>query len=71
MAKVDVDKDLNVEVWPQYEQILKKTQDKPVQIEYVERFAFYERAKKAYAIIQVGDNAKYGNIILKKGLALE
>jgi L-fucose mutarotase len=71
MAKVNVDKDLNVEVWPQYEQILKKIQDKPVEIEYVERFAFYERAKTAYAIIQVGDNAKYGNIILKKGLALE
>ncbi len=34
----------------------------------VERFAFYEQAKKAYAIVMTGDTAKYGNIILKKGV---
>ncbi len=38
------------------------------QIERVERFAFYERAKKAYAIVITGETAKYGNIILKKGV---
>ena len=37
-------------------------------IERVERFAFYERAKKAYAIVISGETAKYGNIILKKGV---
>ena len=37
-------------------------------IERVERFAFYERAKKAYAVIQTGETAQYGNIILKKGV---
>eukprot|EP00106_Octopus_bimaculoides_P012600 XP_014780042.1 PREDICTED: fucose mutarotase-like isoform X2 [Octopus bimaculoides] len=36
----------------------------------VERFAFYEQAKKAYAIVHTGELAKYGNIIIKKGLAL-
>ena len=35
---------------------------------YVERFAFYEEAKKAYAIIHTGDTRKYGNIILQKGV---
>jgi L-fucose mutarotase len=34
---------------------------------YVERFAFCEQAKKAYAIIATGDSALYANIILKKG----
>jgi L-fucose mutarotase len=34
----------------------------------VERFAFYEQAKKAYAVVMTGDTAKYGNIILKKGV---
>jgi L-fucose mutarotase len=34
----------------------------------VERFAFYEQAKNAYAVIMTGDTAKYGNIILKKGV---
>lgn len=37
-------------------------------IERMERFAFYERAKKAYAIVLSGETAKYGNIILKKGV---
>ena len=37
-------------------------------IERMERYAFYERAKKAYAVIISGETAKYGNIILKKGV---
>ncbi len=37
-------------------------------IEQVERYAFYERAKKAYAIVVTGETRKYGNIILKKGV---
>ena len=36
--------------------------------ELVERFAFYERAKKAFAVVMTGETAKYGNIILKKGV---
>lgn len=38
------------------------------EIERVERFAFYERAKKAYAVVISGETAKYGNVILKKGV---
>jgi L-fucose mutarotase len=34
----------------------------------IERFAFYERAKSAFAIVMTGETAKYGNIILKKGV---
>jgi len=37
-------------------------------IDRMERYAFYERAKKAYAIVLTGETAKYGNIILKKGV---
>lgn len=36
--------------------------------ERVERFAFYERARSAYAVVMTGETAKYGNIILKKGI---
>jgi L-fucose mutarotase len=36
--------------------------------ERVERFAFYERAKKAFAVVMTGETVKYGNIILKKGV---
>jgi L-fucose mutarotase len=34
----------------------------------LERFAFYERAKAAYAIVSTGETRLYGNIILKKGV---
>ncbi|MCJ8328618.1 MAG: L-fucose mutarotase [Lentisphaeria bacterium] len=34
----------------------------------IERFAFYERAKNAFAVVMTGDTSKYGNIILKKGV---
>ncbi|MEJ2748097.1 MAG: L-fucose mutarotase [Anaerolineae bacterium] len=37
-------------------------------ITFVERFAFYERAKKAFAVVMTGEARKYGNIILKKGV---
>ena len=38
------------------------------EIERMERYAFYERAKQAYAVVVSGETAKYGNIILKKGV---
>ena len=38
------------------------------EIEREERYAFYERAKKAYAVVVTGETAKYGNIIIKKGV---
>ncbi len=37
-------------------------------IERIERFAFYEWAKSAFAVLLTGETAKYGNIILKKGV---
>jgi L-fucose mutarotase len=40
-------------------------------IEEMERFAFYERAKKAYAIVATGESARYANIILKKGVVVQ
>ncbi len=36
----------------------------------LERFAFYERAKRAYAVIQTGEERQYGNLILVKGVVL-
>jgi L-fucose mutarotase len=34
----------------------------------IDRFAFYDRAKSAYAVVMSGETAKYGNLILKKGV---
>ena len=40
----------------------------PGQCEAVERFAFYERIKQAYAIVQTGELRTYANFIFKKGV---
>ncbi len=34
----------------------------------LERFAFYERAARAFAIVATGETRTYGNILLKKGV---
>jgi L-fucose mutarotase len=36
--------------------------------ERIDRFAFYERARKVYAVLMTGETRKYGNILLKKGV---
>ena len=56
-------------IWDQYKAEIAKHGD--VNIEYMERFAFYERAKKAYAIVATGESAQYANVILKKGVVKE
>jgi L-fucose mutarotase len=38
------------------------------QIQHIDRFDFYERAKQAFAVVMTGETAKYGNLILKKGV---
>ena len=56
-------------IWAAYKQIIEKNEgDK--EIELVERFAFYERAKKAYAVVATGETAIYANIIIKKGVVV-
>ncbi|MCD6616584.1 L-fucose mutarotase [Aeromonas veronii] len=39
-----------------------------LQVERIDRFAFYKRASKAFVIVVTGEYAKYGNILLKKGV---
>lgn len=34
----------------------------------IDRYAFYQRAQQAFAIVVTGETAKYGNILLKKGV---
>lgn len=58
-------------IWDVYKGIVLKHEPKNNKIENVERFAFYGRAKKAYAVIATGEKALYANIILKKGVVIE
>lgn len=56
------------EVVSEFQKIIDAVADHPAQITTLERFAFYERAQAAYAIVQTGELRLYGNIILKKGV---
>ena len=54
-------------IWDKYKSVLTESGES-FSIGYLERFAFYERAKKSYAVIATGEEALYANIILKKGV---
>jgi L-fucose mutarotase len=51
-----------------YEEIVARRWPDAGPVAGLERFAFYERAQAAFAVVMTGDVAKYGNIILKKGV---
>ncbi|QJD82198.1 RbsD/FucU family protein [Cohnella herbarum] len=58
-------------IWNTYGEIIESRTGNKAPFEEVERFAFYERAKKAYAVIATGESALYANLILKKGVITE
>lgn len=51
-----------------FQAIINDVADAPRQIQTLERFAFYDRAATAFAVVQTGERRLYGNIILKKGV---
>lgn len=54
-------------IWDTYRKIL-RTHGEKDDFEQVERFAFYERTQKAYAVVMTGEKALYANLILRKGV---
>jgi L-fucose mutarotase len=58
-------------IWDEYLTIITRHEPAFTEFEMVERFAFYERAKKAYAILATSEAAQYANVILKKGVIKE
>jgi L-fucose mutarotase len=55
-------------IWEEYRSIVKRHEAGFSDFEFVERFAFYERAKKAYAVLASSEKALYANIVIKKGV---
>jgi len=55
-------------IYPEFEAALARAEGRPLSLEPLERFAFYDRARAAYAIIATGERRLYANIILKKGV---
>lgn len=52
------------EIWAKYHDAV------VVEPKKLERYEFYERAKKAYAVFQTGEERQYGNLILVKGMVV-
>ena len=56
-------------IWEEYKTIVKNVGGHDADsIGTIERFAFYEAARSAYAIIATSESALYANIILQKGV---
>ena len=56
-------------IWEVYKEIVAKNDQRGAEcIEEVERFEFYEQAKKAYVVVATSEKALYANIILQKGV---
>lgn len=56
-------------IWETYREIVEKYDSRGREtIGHIERFAFYEESRKAYAVIATGEKALYANVILQKGV---
>ncbi|WP_226625521.1 RbsD/FucU family protein [Alloyangia pacifica] len=56
------------EIFDVFDRLLAEAEGAPVTVEQVDRFDFYERAKRAYAVVATGERRLYANLILKKGV---
>ncbi len=55
-------------IWEKYKEIIRKETKEEAKIEFIDRFEFYERAKKVYVIIATKEKTLYANILLTKGI---
>ena len=69
METAECDRGLEIPIWGEYKEIVKKYEPRGEKaVGFVERFAFYEEAKKSYCIIQSGEEAIYANVMIQKGV---
>jgi L-fucose mutarotase len=55
-------------IWDAYRRILSEAAGSAVELGQVERSAFYERAREAFAVVATGETALYANLLLVKGV---
>ncbi|KQX62661.1 MULTISPECIES: RbsD/FucU family protein [unclassified Paenibacillus] len=55
-------------IWEDYKQIVQRAANQPVPIVALERSAFYERCRNAYAVVATGESALYANVMIRKGI---
>jgi L-fucose mutarotase len=57
-----------VPVFARIQAVIDAAEDRPIQMQALDRFAFYAAAKQSFAIIRTADSGPYGCFILKKGV---
>ena len=61
----------DISIWDTYKKTINEKEPRgEMVIGTLERFAFYDEAKKAYAVIATSETSQYANLILKKGCVL-
>lgn len=69
MQTMECDCGLSIPIWDEYKKIVAKHDARGAQaIGFLDRFDFYDEAKKSYCIIQSGEEAIYANVIIQKGV---
>ena len=64
--------DVETPIWDTYKEIIRNHDERgDAVVGSIERFAFYEEAKKVYAIVATGESALYANIMLQKGVVTD
>jgi L-fucose mutarotase len=56
------------QVQREVQKVVDRVEGKPLPLKPVERFAFYERAKQAYCVVQTGERRFYGCFAFRKGV---
>lgn len=69
MRKMECDRDIEIPIWSKYGEIVTRHEMRGDNaIGYLDRFAFYEEAKKSFCIIQSGEEEIYANVMIQKGV---
>lgn len=55
-------------IWEEYIKILEDYGIQKDKIQYIERYEYYSNCDKAYCIVSTGERARYGNLIIRKGV---
>lgn len=55
-------------IYDEFDTLLAHAEGRPIEVESIDRFAFYDRTRAAFAVVATGERRLYGNVILKKGV---
>ncbi|BCH61659.1 RbsD/FucU family protein [Agrobacterium vitis] len=55
-------------IYAEFDALIERAENRRIELDLIDRFAFYDRSKAAFAVVSTGERRLYGNIILKKGV---